>query len=1536
MPVYKYHAKSHTIKDYPTRRDICSKHEEINLTEMDEFLMFPVDMTVGYGRYIYGQKVEGYTLIISGTLKNFQRVQLIISEIDLYFDVLVSSESNKLEIKEIKNMLKGDESKLSLVKAYPGNGFHKEMSTYVRIHFSNIFTRRKHLLVFQEKQYTTASDCEMYMMANQIINRNEWSLGDWGIVKNYESKWVEKYQCYAVYITETNEDGSCSFEPVNRPLSADPPKCKVPTIPPYLSLGYDIEVNGKSFALPTSANIDETIFMLCFGIYRSDQTEPIYTATITNQTYIEEVFREKKPDWDLILCPGGDNNVILAFADILGKFYPEYKLAFNNFGFDDKFICERINQSHYRQFDLFANMALPMPYAHIFPEKRKMIDTLFVETKIKLDGVFDMGDVKKRIHFPGTINIDMMSALKKMNPKDDMLASHGLRSYLERYNLPNKLDISVQDMNFAYENEDAELMMATADYCVVDSISCNRLEQKVSLIASYHATAHLALCSISDAFIRAGGMKVKAVIYCIGKRMQCNYTENPKKVAVAGKFPGAVVFAPLKGLYNDQPTIALDFASLYPSIMRALWISSETYLDSPEKAKALKEEGYDVFPFKLDWKYPVKDEETNVVTQHTVDKKVYYVRKHPDGTDCRGVYPTCLEFLGTTRKLYKKKMASAGKKIAKLQHKKKDLDEEDPELEEEMKEAIIEEKSYNQKQLATKVVMNTLYGALGMKAFSLYNVYLASTITLFGRKALTASSDISIKKGYTRLYGDSVTGNTPLIIKLDDQIMTTRIDELVSDDLWENRGDGKEYVDFDNLEVWEVNRFIKVNQLIRHKTDKPIVRINTHTGVVDTTTDHSLIDHNNQKIKPVDVKVDETRLLRTSFDNLLDELNEHDDTTITPELAYCWGMFMAEGSCGVYPNAIYGIKYSWVINNADLDVLEECKSKLDFETKILDTLASSGCYKLVPCDGHLKPHVLKYRKLFYNDHKEKLVPPIILHSSKPVCEEFLRGFFDGDGCQKDKAKIGCSRFDQKGQETALGLWLLVKKCGYKNISVNTREDKVNIFRLSYTDKIQRKQADIVKKKYNLHNTTDYVYDLSTETHRFHAGVGEIVVHNTDSVFLLPKKEEFEGMTDPRQKVTHCQDLAEALLVDIRTEIRRITRRDTNVIDMALDKLLYPALYMGKKKYCAIIWEGDKEPEEYISGLEFKKRGKSQLLRDLSQRVVTESMEFGFKKDMLEFVTDTLQDGVNEIKEKEIQYFVKNAKYRPGKLGSANMFIARMKVKETIDPILYQIPDPNVTFQYIVTSLIDPFMSNGNKRSVKKTDQWEFLHVVEQLKMKPDYSYYLTDVIGSLARFINYYEQFQPINDEASPLDMEEMDKKSQKNAEKYLKEKLAEFNNASNLGHTIVKRQRKFINSMYIKTFSGLTDYFVDAYDNNIDVDGFIQYLLTCTRRNIFPIEAEIPKTIVEQKIKKGIEYLISMTSIMERLYREYVGQLDAASREQKDLLELSMEGLDIEIINPTDIIDTINDLIKYQSILLTVNRDSDPVADALYMVFGH
>ena len=56
-------------------------------------------------------------------------------------------------------------------------------------------------------------------------------------------------------------------------------------------------------------------------------------------------------------------------------------------------------------------------------------------------------------------------------------------------------------------------------------------------------------------------------------------------------------------------------------------------------------------------------------------------------------------------------------------------------------------------------------------------------------------------------------------------------------------------------------------------------------------------------------------------------------------------------------------------------------------------------------------------------------------------------------------------------------------------------------RITATKKYQCKCEGAVKKLINLDNYQDYVYDLTTTNHHFAAGVGNMIVHNTDSVFF---------------------------------------------------------------------------------------------------------------------------------------------------------------------------------------------------------------------------------------------------------------------------------------------------------------------------------------------------------------------------------------------------------------------------------------------------
>jgi hypothetical protein len=148
--------------------------------------------------------------------------------------------------------------------------------------------------------------------------------------------------------------------------------------------------------------------------------------------------------------------------------------------------------------------------------------------------------------------------------------------------------------------------------------------------------------------------------------------------------------------------------------------------------------------------------------------------------------------------------------------------------------------------------MNSVYGFTGAGKGILPCVPIASTTTSKGRAMIEETRNYVEKHfpGAKVRYGDSVTPDTPLLIRQNGQVKTTRIDSLV--DIYELRDDGKEIAEID-AEVWTESGFTPIQQIVRHKTTKNIHRVLTHTGVVDVTEDHSLLLKNKEMIKPSEV-----------------------------------------------------------------------------------------------------------------------------------------------------------------------------------------------------------------------------------------------------------------------------------------------------------------------------------------------------------------------------------------------------------------------------------------------------------------------------------------------------------------------------------------------------------------------------------------------------------------------------------------------------------------------------------------------------------
>jgi hypothetical protein len=117
------------------------------------------------------------------------------------------------------------------------------------------------------------------------------------------------------------------------------------------------------------------------------------------------------------------------------------------------------------------------------------------------------------------------------------------------------------------------------------------------------------------------------------------------------------------------------------------------------------------------------------------------------------------------------------------------------------------------------------------------------------------------------IYGDSVTSETPVVVKSGDNITIQKVSDIsngawkpyIGFKMWDILSK-KEYSEAD-LEIYTNSGWSNIKKVIRHRTAKKIYRITTNVGLVEVTEDHSLLDANCQKIKPMELLPGVTTLL---------------------------------------------------------------------------------------------------------------------------------------------------------------------------------------------------------------------------------------------------------------------------------------------------------------------------------------------------------------------------------------------------------------------------------------------------------------------------------------------------------------------------------------------------------------------------------------------------------------------------------------------------------------------------------------------------
>ena len=122
---------------------------------------------------------------------------------------------------------------------------------------------------------------------------------------------------------------------------------------------------------------------------------------------------------------------------------------------------------------------------------------------------------------------------------------------------------------------------------------------------------------------------------------------------------------------------------------------------------------------------------------------------------------------------------------------------------------------------------------------------------------------------------------------------------------------------------------------------------------------------------------------------------------------------------------------------------------------------------------------------------------------------------------------------------------------------------------------------------------EYVYDLTTDNHHFAAGIGNMIVHNTDSVFFTFNLKHAATQEPIRGK------RALELTIEIAQDAAKLcTQFLKPPMELSYEKTLMPFILLSKKRYVGMLYETNphKGKLKYM-GLSLKRRDSCDYLKD---------------------------------------------------------------------------------------------------------------------------------------------------------------------------------------------------------------------------------------------------------------------------------------------------------------------------------------------------
>lgn len=478
-------------------------------------------------------------------------------------------------------------------------------------------------------------------------------------------------------------------------------------------------------------------------------TSIAYHDSVTNEYTVLILDKHKKidsgttNDRNIIACRD-ERTLLLKFIQALRDVQPHIISGWN---------CD--------QFDI--------PY--IYNRIKKLLGKKTADSISPIDHVF-YSPYRERYTIGGISVLDYMVVYKKFSYKE--LPSYSLNSIslieLDRGKL--EYDGNLDDL---MEND----VQTFIDYNITDVELVLELDKKLQYIDLIRGICHICHVPYEDFFFSSKYLEGALLTYLkrinvVAPNKPIGWREKMEALKASGEdgFIGAYVKDPIPGKYDW--IYDLDLTSLYPSIIMTLNISPETKMAKIDNwdGDAFVRGTIDEYIINGDTVSKEKLAAFLAKYQYSVASNGVMYR-----TDIIGLIPSILNEWFDKRVEYKDEMQKWGKAG----------DTEKYEF-------------YKKRQLIQKILLNSLYGVLGLPAFRFYDIDNAEAVTLSGQTVIKKTQDAINHKYNTELktsnidyvqYVDTdsvfvscaplVNKRFPNIDMNDASIMTTKIYEIATE-----------------------------------------------------------------------------------------------------------------------------------------------------------------------------------------------------------------------------------------------------------------------------------------------------------------------------------------------------------------------------------------------------------------------------------------------------------------------------------------------------------------------------------------------------------------------------------------------------------------------------------------------------------------------------------------------------------------------------------------------------------------------------------